>query len=191
MKTSHVLLLGSTIAAFAYRDEIKKLFDKQTGILTQSIKDYAGEKVSISPYKMPKIGFDIRKQRIKLEGSVLFENKTPVTAVLDSYSIDVILEKDGKLLLLGKTPLLQPRIPLISSGKTKVDYRFNMSLNDLNRILNNTANVEQYQMFILIKNLQVSGFSLPNQKIQIAGKWQKIIQDVKNPTDLLTDLFNN
>lgn len=190
MKTSHVLLLGSAIAAFAYRDDIMKLFDKQTEKLTKSLTDYAGQKVNITPYKLPKVNFDILKQKIKLDGSVYFENKTTISAVLESYSIHVILEKDGKVLLLGKTPLLHPSIPLKPSGKTKIGYNFDMRLRDLSKILNDTPSIETYQMYLLIEDLSVSGFSLPNQKIQVAGKWQKIIQIVKKPTDFLTNFLN-
>lgn len=189
MKTSHLLLIGSAVAAYAYRDDIKTFFDKQTDKIAKDLQTYAGQKVSIAPYKAPKIGFDPLKQKIKLSGSILFENKTPIKATLESYSIEVILENKGKLLLLGKTPLLQPYAVLQSNAKSKVDYKFDMYLKDLSRVLNDTKDISNYQMYVWVKNLSVSGYSLPNQKIPIAGKFQKIIQAVKNPNDYLTNLL--
>lgn len=189
MKTSHLLLVGSAIAAYAYRDDLKTFFDKKTEKIANDLKIYAGQKVSITPYKVPKIGFNVLKQKIKLSGSLLFENNTPFQATLNSYSMEIILENKGQLLLLGKTPLLQANALLKSNAKSKVDYRFDMHLDDLSRILNDTKGIENYQMYVWVKHLNVSGYTLPNQKISIGGKFQKIIQIVRNPSDYLTNLL--
>gem|GEM_PF-2646379 len=178
-------MVGGAVAAYYFRNDIKTLFDKQTEKITKDLQTYAGQKVDIAPYKVPKIGFDLLKQKIKLSGSVLFENKTPFEATLQSYSMEVILENQGKLLLLGKTPLLYPQALLKSNGKSKIDYRFDMHLNDLSKILNDTKDIASYQMYVWVKNLNVSGYNLPNQKIPIAGKLQEVLKIIRtNPFNL-------
>jgi len=190
MKTSHIVLIGSAIGAFVFKDDIKTFFDKNTEKIAKSVKEYAGEKVSITPYKIPKVGFDILKQEIKLSGSILVENKTIANATLETYQIEVILEKEGKVMPLGKTPLLQPYTNLAANAKSKIDYKFRLPLDNLSKVLNDNKDLVNYQMFVLVSNLSVSGFKLPNQKIRIAGKWQEIVRILQNPSKAISNLLN-
>jgi hypothetical protein len=190
MKTSNLLLIGIGVAAYVKRDVLMSFIDKQTNVITDSVSDYAAKQVSITPYKLPKVGFDWRKKEIKLSGSINCENKSPVSLSLNSYQIEVVIENKGKSILLGKTPLLEPRVNILSNSKTKVDYSFRIPLETASNLVASDKEIVNSDMFIILKNFNVSGFALPVQKIAITSKWREILNLVKNPVSLLENLLN-
>jgi hypothetical protein len=190
MKTSNLLLIGIGVAAYVKRDVLMSFIDKQTNVITDKVSDYAAKQVSITPYKLPKVGFDLRKREIKLSGSINCENKSPVSLTLNSYQIEVVIENKGKGILLGKTPLLEPRVNIQSHSKTKVDYSFRIPLETASNLVVSDKEIVNSDMFIILKNLNVSGFALPVQKIAITSKWREILNIIKDPTSLLDNLLN-
>lgn len=190
MKTSHFLLLGGGIAAIAFRDKISSFIEKQSSNVVEKVSSYAAQKVDIKPYKLPKIGYDLKRQEIKLDGSVYIENKSPASLTLNSYLIEVTLEKDSKFLSLGKTPLLQPMQAIAANSKTKVGYKFGLPMQAINSLVNGNQDLINYDMFIHLKNMNVSGLNLPPQKIAITSKWRDVLNIVKNPVSVLDKLFD-
>lgn len=190
MKTSNILLIGIGLAAYVKRDAFMSFIDKKTNVITDKVSDYAAKQVSIKPYKIPKVGFDWRKREIKLSGSINCENKSPVSLTLNSYQIEVVIENKGKSMLLGKTPLLEPSVKIQSSSKTKVGYSFRIPLKAVSSLVTSDREIINSDMYIILKNLNVSGFALPIQKIAITSKWREIIKIVQNPTSLLDNLLN-
>jgi len=191
MKTSNLLLITAIgVAAYVKRDAFMSFIDKQTNVITDNVSDYAAKQVSITPYKLPKVGFDLRRREIKLSGSINCENKSQVSLTLNSYQIEVVIENKGKSMLLGKTPLLEPRVNIQSHSKTKVDYSFRIPLETVSSLVTADKEIIKSDMFVILKNLNVSGFALPVQKIAITSKWREILNIVKDPTSLLDNLFN-
>ncbi|MDE5421765.1 hypothetical protein L3073_06060 [Ancylomarina sp. DW003] len=184
MKTSHFLLLGGGIAAIAFRDDIKTLFEKQTGKLASRASEFAASQVEIKPYKLPKVGLNLSTKSIRLSGSIYVENKSVVDCTLETYQIEVQLVKDLKLISLGKTPLLRPSKLISSKSKEKVSFVFDVPLSAINTLID-TKNITNYDLFITLKNVNVSGFNIPTTKIAIDSKWRTYLKALKDPTNLL------
>jgi hypothetical protein len=189
MKTSHILLGGSVLVAYLQRNEIKKFIEKQSNVVTEKVSSYAANQVDIKPYKMPKIGFSLSKKAVRLEGSVEIENKSPLSVKLNTYQISVTLESKGKFLSLGKTPLMQPQATIAPNSKTKVSYKFYLPVETISSLIADNKDLINYDLYINLNKMDVSGFNLPPQKIAITSKWRDVLNIVNNPTSLLDKLF--
>lgn len=190
MKTSTLFLVGGGLLAYLQREKLKTFIEKNTKAVTEKVSSYAANQVDIKPYKLPRIGFSLSKKAVELKGSVNIENKSALPLSLNSYQILVTLEKDSKIMSLGKTPLLEPRVAIAPHSTAKVDYKFYLPVETISNLITDNKGLETFDLFLHLNKIEVSGFNLPPQKIAITSKWRDVLKVVKNPTSLLDNLLD-
>lgn len=189
MKTGHIILIGGVVTAFYYRDKIMPYLGDKVSQIEDKIISYTTNKISITPKGFPKLGVDFKSGAISLKGSIELSTKIGLSATLNSYRINLVLEKGDKKLSLGKTPLLTPNKEIKGNSKTAVNYVFAVKLDSISKLLESKELLD-YGLFLYVDSLRVNGLELPSVKIDISGTWQDIAKKIKNPASVLTDLYN-
>ena len=189
MKTGHIILIGGVVTAFYYRDKIFPYLGDKVSQIEDKIISYTTNKISIAPKGFPRLGVDFIKGAITLKGSIELSTKVGLSATLNSYQINLVLEQGDKKLSLGKTPLLTPNKEIKGNSKTAVNYVFAVKLDSISKLLA-SKELLSYGLFLYVDSLRVNGLDMPGVKIDISKTWRDIAGKVKNPASVITDLYN-
>ncbi|WP_461632036.1 hypothetical protein [Labilibaculum euxinus] len=189
MKTGHIILIGGVVTAFYYRDKIFPYLGDKVSQIEDKIISYTTNKISIAPKGFPRLGVDFIKGAITLKGSIELSTKVGLSATLNSYQINLVLEQGDKKLSLGKTPLLTPNKEIKGNSKTAVNYVFAVKLDSISKLLE-SKELLSYGLFLYVDSLRVNGLDMPGVKIDISKTWRDIAGKVKNPASVITDLYN-
>lgn len=188
MKTGHIILIGGVVTAFYYRDKIMPYLGDKVSQIEDKIISYTSNKISITPKGFPSIGVDFKRGALNLKGSIDLSTKIGLSVTLNSYRINLVLEKGDKKLSLGKTPLLTPNKEIKGNSKTAVKYVFAIKLDSISKLLK-SKELLSYGLFLYVDSLRVNGLEMPGVKIDISKTWQDIARKVENPASVITDLF--
>lgn len=189
MKTGHIILIGGVATAFYYRDKILPYLGSKVSQIEDKIISYATNKIDITPKGFPSIGVDFKKGAIKLKGSLELSTKIGLSATLNSYQINLVLEKGDKKLSLAKTPLLTPNIEIKGNSKTAVNYVFAIQLDSISQLLE-SKELASHKLFLYVDNLRVNSLEMPSMKIDISEIWQNIAQTIANPLSVFANLLS-
>ena len=190
MKTAHIVLIGGVITAFAFKDKIPPYIGGKVVDIEDKAKAYATSKIKITPHGLPSVGVDFVKGAVKLGGVIDLTSKVGFTATLNTYKINLFLQKGAQKIKLGSTPLETPNRKIEAGKKTALKYHFSIPLDSIYNLLNTTG-LEGFQMTLGVDNLQVNGINIPSVKIDISRTWQDVAKAIKNPSSLITDIFKN
>lgn len=189
MKTGHVILIGGVLTALVFKDKIIPYVSGKTDEIKDKIISYTTNKISIAPKDFPRIGVDYKSGAITLKGSIELSTQLGLSATLNSYQINLVLEKGNQKLSLGKTPLLTPNKEIKGNSKTTVNYVFGIGMDSISKLLE-SKELLSYGLFIYVDNLRVNSLEMPSVKINISKTWQDITKKIKNPASVITDLFS-
>ena len=190
MKTGHIVLIGGVITAFAFKDKILPYIGGKVVEIEDKVKAYTTSKIKIAPHGLPSVGVDFVKGAVKLSGVIDLTSKVGFTATLNSYKVNLFLQKGAQKIKLGSTPLERPNKQIEGGKKTALKYHFSIPLDSIYSLLNTTG-LGGFQMFMEVDNLQVNSINVPSVKIDISRTWQDVAKAIKNPSSLITDLFKN
>jgi hypothetical protein len=188
MKTGHIILIGGVVTALVFKDEIIPYVSGKTNEIKDKIISYTTNKISITPKGFPKVGVDFKSGALNLKGGIELSTKIGLSATLNSYRINLVLEKGDKKLSLGKTPLLTPNKEIKGNSKTAVNYVFAVKLDSISKLLE-SKELLSYGLFLYVDDLRVNGLDMPSVKIDISKTWQDIARKIQNPASVITDLF--
>lgn len=188
MKTGHIALIGGILTAFYYRDKLVPYLGNKASQIEDKIVSYTTNKISITPKGFPSVGVDFKSGAINLKGGIELSTKIGLSATLNSYQINLVLEKGDQKLSLGKTPLLTPNKEIKGNSKTAVNYVFAIKLDSISKLLE-SKELLSYGLFIYVDNLRVNGLDMPSVKINISKTWQDIARKIQNPASFITDIF--
>ncbi|MDM8159046.1 hypothetical protein QUH73_04350 [Labilibaculum sp. K2S] len=189
MKTGHIILIGGVVTALVFKDDIIPYVSGKTSEIKDKIISYTTSKISITPKGFPRLGVDFLRGAITLKGSIELSTKVGLSATLNSYQINLVLEQGDKKLSLGKTPLLTPNKEIKGNSKTAVNYVFAVKLDSISKLLE-SKELLSYGLFLYVDSLRVNGLDMPGVKIDISKTWRDIAGKVKNPASVITDLYN-
>lgn len=189
MKTGHILLLSSLATAFYYRDKLLPYLGTKANQLEDKITEYSTQKIDIKPNGFPKVKVDFKRGAVNLNGSILLSSKIGFTATLNTYQINLVLEKGDQKIILGKTPLESPNQKVTGNAKTEIKYIFSVKLSSIIQLLK-TKELQGYSLFMYVDYLKINGIDMPNSKIDISKTWKDIAQTINNPASILTDIFS-
>lgn len=188
MKIGQIALVGGVLAAVYYRDKIIPYLGNKAAQIEDKIQTYATNKIKIQPSGLPKVGVSIKRGAVDLKGSLDLTSKIGYTATLNTYRVNLILEKGTNKIILGKTPLETPNKKVVGNTKTSINYRFSVPMDSITRLIQDKE-LQGYNLFVYVDELSVNRLSVPSIKIDISKTWKDIAKAVSNPASLITDLF--
>ncbi|RKE04458.1 hypothetical protein [Marinifilum flexuosum] len=189
MKTGHIILIGSLATAFYLRDKLVPYLGNKANQLEDKIKDYTTNKIEVKPKGLPRIKVDFKRGALNLNGAMELTSKIGFTATLNTYQINLILEKGDQKILLGKTPLEQPNQKVTGNAKTEIKYVFSVKLASIIQLLK-AKELQGHSLRMYVDHLKVNGIDMPSIKIDISRTWQDIAKTINNPASVLTDIFS-
>ena len=189
MKTGHIILIGSLATAYYFRDKLLPYVGNKANQLEDKITEYTTNKIDIKPKGFPRIKVDFKRGALNLNGGIELSSKIGFTATLNTYQINLVLEKGEQKIMLGKTPLEQPNQKVYGNAKTEIKYVFSVKLTSIIQLLK-AKELQGYNLRMYVDHLKVNGIDMPSIKIDISRTWQDIAKAINNPASILTDIFS-